>query len=300
LFRLAVNDTHHTIERSGHSLSMALVASYFTLAGAVLPGSSAPSPIGLDERAAAASSAGFAGIGLGHHDLVHLIALHGHAGIRAILADNGLDHVELEVARGWIRGSGAAAGAGDGLTALLAAAGELGAVHVKAGGDIGGASPTTAMIDGFGDLCAQARKLGTRIALEFSAVGNIGDAAAAMAIVDGANMANGGIFLDIWHVQRSGMSLDQVAALPLDRVFGIELSDADAAPRGSLLEDTVHHRKFCGEGDFPLTAFIAICQAKGYAGAYGVEILSDRVRRMPVAEVATMAFRTTAALLAGS
>lgn len=74
-------------------------------------------------------------------------------------------------------------------------------------------------------------------------------------------------------------------------------NDAAKSPVGTLFEDTVFHRQFCGEGAFDIPAFIAAVTATGYSGPYGVEVLSDKVRRMPLDAVAETAFRTTAQFL---
>ena len=62
---------------------------------------------------------------------------------------------------------------------------------------------------------------------------------------------------------------------------------------GSLWEDTIHHRRLCGEGDLNPPAFIKAVQAAGYRGYYGVEILSEEHRKLPLEEMARRSFETT-------
>ena len=59
------------------------------------------SPIPLRERVESAAAAGFRGIGLLHVDLVVAEREHGPAGIRSLLDDNGLVHLELELLTDW-------------------------------------------------------------------------------------------------------------------------------------------------------------------------------------------------------
>ena len=54
------------------------------------------SPLTLRERIEAASAAGFRGFGLLSDDLPAAVAEYGLAGIKAMLADNGIVHLELE------------------------------------------------------------------------------------------------------------------------------------------------------------------------------------------------------------
>ena len=51
---------------------------------------------------------------------------------------------------------------------------------------------------------------------------------------------------------------------------------------GTLFEDTVHRRRYCGEGSFDLTGMVAALRGAGWTGPWGVEILSDEHRSMPV------------------
>src|SRR5689334_19433099 len=66
-----------------------------------------------------------------------------------------------------------------------------------------------------------------------------------------------------------------------------------------LVEDAVHRRRYCGEGVFDLTGMIKALRAAGWAGPWGVEILSVEHRSLPVGEAlgraATSARRALAA-----
>src|SRR5205085_2449962 len=86
-----------------------------------------------EERAGAASRAGYTGMGLVHQDLVHYAKRIGYAGIRRILADNGIRHVEVEFLNEWYaEPSSAARIESDQVRAeLLEAAGELNARNLK-------------------------------------------------------------------------------------------------------------------------------------------------------------------------
>ena len=72
--------------------------------------------------------------------------------------------------------------------------------------------------------------------------------------------------------------------MPLDRIIGVELNDADEQVVGTLFEDTVHRRRYCGEGSFDLTGMITNLRAAGWNGPWGVEILSEEHRNLPVHE----------------
>src|SRR6188472_3999639 len=79
-----------------------LMATCWTSAGdAASDRSDLRSPVTLRERIEAASSAGFRGFGLLSDDLPAAVDEYGLSGIAKILADNGIDRLELEGVPFW-------------------------------------------------------------------------------------------------------------------------------------------------------------------------------------------------------
>lgn len=88
----------------------------------------------------------------------------------------------------------------------------------------------------------------------------------------------------MWHIERAHTPVADLAAVPLHRIIGVELNDADAEVVGTLFEDTVHRRRYCGDGAFDLKGIIAALRTAGWTGPRGVEILSEEHRSLPVRE----------------
>jgi hypothetical protein len=80
-----------------------------------------------------------------------------------------------------------------------------------------------------------------RVALEFPSMATVADVSEAWAIVERADHPNGAILLDIWHHRRSTGTDADLARVPPDRVFGIQVSDGTAEPvdRRSRTSSTV-------------------------------------------------------------
>ena len=116
----------------------------------------------------------------------------------------------------------------------------------------------------------------------------------AKAVTEGVR-PNGGLLVDTWHVARGGMNFDEIAKLPLELIKSIELDDASHAIVESLLNDSTHHRKLCGEGDLDVPAFIQQVVNVGYRGPWGVELISAQLRKLPLDVAAKRAFDTTMA-----
>ena len=139
---------------------------------------------------------------------------------------------------------------------------------------------------------------GTIVSMEFMPFSTIATLAAGLDVVERADHPNAGLMVDLWHLQRSGATYDELAAVPLSRVTGVELSDAAAEQVGTGLEDTVLRRRLCGEGDFDIAGFVATMRAMGWDGPWGLEILSETYRRRPLVEAVRDAYLTTAPYLA--
>lgn len=277
-----------------------LLASYFTIAGDVHPfHRDVPSPHDFRARVEAAARAGFRGIGLFHTDLPAVIARFGLDGMRAILDANGMDWVEVECLFDWFADGEPRAASDRNRRLLLDCAGRLGAFHMKVSSDFRGDATVEQLIEPFAQLCDDAAAVGTKVSLEMTPFSNTPDLQSVLTIVEGAGRPNGGLMLDLWHVVRGGVRYADIAALPAGRIFGVELDDAPLVVEGTLIEDTLERRRFCGEGEFDVAGFIAALDAAGFTGPYGIEVLSDDVRRMPLEAAARRAFDTTARFVNG-
>ncbi|MFK0285241.1 sugar phosphate isomerase/epimerase family protein [Streptomyces sp. NPDC090499] len=277
-----------------------LLATCWTTAGAADPaGADQRSPLGLRERAEAASAAGFTGFGLVHADLLVAEREHGLAGIRSIFEDNGLAHIELEALAGWWADGPRRAASDTVRHDLLRAAEALGARHLKIHGDVeDGPLHFDVWAGEFAALAAEAESVGARVGIEFLPWSNIRTVHDALRLVEAAGHPAGGVLIDVWHTERAHTPPAELADVPLSRIVGVELNDADSTVVGSLFEDTVRRRRLCGEGSFDLPGVIAALRTAGWRGPWGVEILSDAHRKLPVHEAAEVAYRTAAAALA--
>lgn len=266
-----------------------IIASYFTLAGDVRPlAGSMVSPIPFAHRAEAAAQGGYQGIGLLQDDIAAILTTTAYAEIAAILRANGLV-CEIEILLDWFADGPARAASDVQRSAILESARALGAVHVKVGGDLSGRDwPLDRVIEAFAGLCDDAREAGTAITIELMPETSIADLATGRAIVAGAGRANGGLLLDIWHMTRGGIPFAEIAALPAGVINHVELDDGQPVQIGSYLEDTIDRRALCGEGGFDLDGFLHAIATTGYAGRYGVEILSPQHRARGVEEAARL------------
>ena len=156
-----------------------------------------------------------------------------------------------------------------------------------------GAVPLQQLIDGFGDLCQRAAKLGVWVDLEPMPFFGCPTVADAWAVVGGAAQENSGILMDSWHFFKAGQSLDALADIPGRCLRTMQISDAPAAQiSGKLIDDTIKYRRWPGQGELPVTEFIRAVYAKGHLQAIGQEVFSLEADAMDPEEAGRVAGRT--------
>ena len=239
------------------------------------------------------------GSGLSLTILLRSAAASGFDALRTLISDAGLRHVEIELLERWWIPRGEAGNTYDARDLLFEAADVLAPVQIKIGSDNGPATPDPrALAALLRELAEQAAAHGPRVAIEtmpFSAIATVPMGAE---VVSAANHAAAGLLIDAWHVFRAGTTLAEVrAALRPEMIFGVELDDARSEIVGTLFEDTVQNRLFCGEGSFELTGLVALLRDLGFDGPWGVEILSTSYRALPVAQALKLAAKSALAVL---
>lgn len=272
-----------------------LIASCWTTAGATSPlDEDQRSRVGFASRVVITADAGFSGFGITHSDIVELDNTIGLAEARDILLDNGIQFVELEMLMDWFT-TGQSRRSSDVVRRdLLAAAETLPVRHIKVGATYGTTSwPTNLIAHELYELARQAADVGALIALEPQAMANIRSPNDALEVLEMADHPAAGLLLDIWHLERIGLPMDEIRKIPIEAIVSTELNDAPAHVEGSLLEDTVNGRLLCGQGSFDIAGFIEAVRATGYRGPWGVEILSHAHRARPVEDAIRDAHDTT-------
>jgi sugar phosphate isomerase/epimerase len=261
------------------------------------------SPLDLRVRAEAVAAAGFTGIGFTIEDLDAAQATYGLADVRRICDDLGLVHREVELLEDWWTSGARREESERKRRSLLHAAEILAARQVKIGPDVdvvdGVVAPLTDLTRWAAELhqlAAQAADVGTRVALEPLPFSNITDFLVAAELVTEADHPAAGLVVDIWHLERGPSTLSDLAQIPGDKVFVVELSDAPAPQSSDLFHDTIHHRVLCGTGTFDVKGFVATLQQTGFTGPWGVEIISAAHRERPLDVALVDAHRSTMAM----
>lgn len=271
-----------------------LLASYWTIAGGALPHTDKEySPFDFKDRVEAAAKAGFKGLGLWHADLDHILERRSLKEMKQILDDNGIKYLELEFLTGWFMDGEKKKESDIQRRKLLTAAEVLGAKHVKVGDFSHEEFSMPRVTEAFAALCAEAAERGTRIGFELMPFAMIDTLKDSLAMIEGAGATNGGIVFDLWHLVKLGIPYEEVSRVPAEYIVGVELNDGTFEAPWSLHEDTINHRRLCGEGEFDIGGFIDSVRLAGYEGPWGIEVLSEDLRQKPLEELTMSSFDTT-------
>jgi sugar phosphate isomerase/epimerase len=181
--------------------------------------------------------------------------------------------------------------------AILRMAEALGVESVNLIETFGNAVPAEAGAERMARLADRAADHGWRVQLEFMPFSGVPDLAHAWEIVRLAARPNAGLTFDTWHYYRGTPDDALLAAIPGGRVFQVQFADAARELRGTLVDDLLHHRRFPGEGDFPLGDVARTLAATGGLGATGVELFSDAVDAMPARDAGERVGASLRALL---
>jgi sugar phosphate isomerase/epimerase len=279
-----------------------LVALYWTTSGPVeVHAGREWSLFDIADRCAQAERAGFRGIGIWHADLQHILVRRTLADVKALLDAHGLDVLELEFFWEWMLDSGdERRAAAEPIWELLhEAAAALEAHHVKVGNIPGTPCELPKLIERYGELCAQgAERHGAKMVYEFMPPDvNVQNLQTALAIVEGVNARNAALCIDTWHMAKLGISPDDLRAAPARWLGWVELSDGQWENMPDPVDETINHRALPGEGEFPIREYVAAVRDAGYDGPWGVEVLSQKLRELPIDQIFDRAYESSFAQL---
>jgi sugar phosphate isomerase/epimerase len=104
-----------------------------------------------------------------------------------------------------------------------------------------------------------------------------------------------GLVVDSWHFFVSGTPWSELAAAIPDIAY-VQIADGLVADGADLMDQTLHHRRQPGDGEFDLARFVRALTDGGYRGPWCAEVLDRHERSHPVEEFAARTHRHLAAL----
>lgn len=171
---------------------------------------------------------------------------------RAALARTGMPVLDVEVV--WIKPGSAL----DDHRRVIDVGAELGAANVLC---VSSDPDHGATADKLAALCRHAEGSGMRVALEFGIFTEVKNLTQALAVLDRVGHPLRAVLIDPIHVDRSGTSVEQIAAidpalLPYAQFCDARAQRPDPADFDAVITDAIDLREQCGEGVLPLAAML--------------------------------------------
>ncbi len=146
------------------------------------------------------------------------------------------------------------------------------------------------------DLLKIGREVGVKPTFEYIGFFNSASKLShAWEIVQQADDPDATLILDTFHNWNSFSTLDDLRAVPLDRISHYHIDDADPnKPAGTQMDPD---RVMLGEGQIDLGAEIAVLKEKGYDGTVSLELFNQALWKEDPAEVLKVGFDRMTELL---
>ena len=138
----------------------------------------------------------------------------------------------------------------------------------------------------------------SRVSIALEPIGGLafmGGPEDALAVASGSRARNVGIMMDTFHYYKSGVSLERIAAIPIEKMLIVHVNDAPDRPKADLNDSM---RVYCGLGDIPLVDEFRILRKKRYKGFLSVEIFNREYWADPHENIVRNAKRTLDGVLA--
>jgi sugar phosphate isomerase/epimerase len=278
-----------------------LVACYWTVAGPVeIHHGREWSTFDWRDRCDQAARVGFTGVGLWHADILHQLETGTLAEMAKIFHDAGLRDIEIEFLQDFFQPAGSPERAeSDRLKPLLfEAAGAFGAHHIKAGNIPAATCEFDRLAESLAEVCSEAaERTDAKIAYEIiPSDPQVNTLESGVALLERAgHPANLGLAIDTWHMAKLDIAPERLSTLTPSQLAWVELSDGHYYNLDDFVYEVTCDRRLPGEGEFPIPAYIEALQEAGYPGPWGVEVLSERLRELPIEEAFDRAFATASA-----
>jgi sugar phosphate isomerase/epimerase len=150
--------------------------------------------------------------------------------------------------------------------------------------------------DGTADLvrrcAAMFAEAGAGMAIEFSPLGPVASLQDGLDMADLSRNPATGIVVDIWNVHYGPTTWEELERTPPERISYVQFNDA--LPRvGDLDVEAMNRRTYPGQGMLEIERFVTVLRKAGWDGVVSVQILSEQLRQLSLAEFARRAYNTS-------
>jgi sugar phosphate isomerase/epimerase len=168
---------------------------------------------------------------------------------------------------------------------VFRAAEALGASIVNLTHYLGVPVPIEQLAEAVAGICRRARERGLTIALEFIPDTGLPSLPVTQAVIESCGEPNCGLTLDVFHLDRSDGTVEDVRRLPSGAIAGLQISDRTPPPPGSA-HVPFQDRRLPGEGRLPLYELVGAALENSPGATLDIEVLNAELSSLPVDEAA--------------
>jgi sugar phosphate isomerase/epimerase len=161
----------------------------------------------------------------------------------------------------------------------------LGASIVNLTHYLGVPVPIDQLAEAVAGICRRARERGLTIALEFVPDTGLPTLPVTQAVIEACGEPNCGLTLDVFHLDRSDGTVEDVRRLPPDAIAGVQISDRISPPARSA-HMPFQGRCLPGEGHLPLHDLIRAAFENSPGATLDIEVLNADLSSLPIDEAA--------------
>jgi sugar phosphate isomerase/epimerase len=173
---------------------------------------------------------------------------------------------------------------------------DLGATFVSTLGTFDGPTvPFEEAAEALGTFVDRAAAHGLRPHLEPIPTTTVHDLADALRFLYAVDRAALGLLLDTYNLGRAGVDPAELDAVPLERVFQLQLADGAGrqTDEDEYFADAFFQRTFAGDGEFPCAEMVARLARQGPLPPSGPEVLNASLHALAPAEAGRVAAEST-------
>jgi sugar phosphate isomerase/epimerase len=252
-----------------------------------------------EDRCAHAQRVGFTGLGLWHADVEHQLESTTLEEMARVFRDHGLKYLEVEFLWDFFTPQGSEQRkASDAMRRqLFETAAAFDAHHIKVGNIPETPCELDRVIEEYAALCDDAANhTDAKVAYEIIPFDpNIGTLDAGLRLVTEVDRPNGGLAIDTWHMGKLRIDPERLAEIPARHIAWVELSDGQLQYMEDKLDEVINRRELPGEGEFDIPGYVNALHRAGYPGPWGAEVLSEKLRNLPIEQEFDRAYETTLA-----
>jgi sugar phosphate isomerase/epimerase len=168
---------------------------------------------------------------------------------------------------------------------VFRAATALGASVVNVTHYLGASLPVEVLADALRGVSRRAAGHGLRLCLEFFPDSGLPDLPFAQRVVEACGEPNVGVLLDVFHLDRSGGTVEDVRRMPPGAIPGIQISDR-MRPAPGTPHVAMGGRVMPGEGELPIRELVEAGLENSPDATIDLEILNDELRSLTPDEAA--------------